>query len=96
MNRRDQRVIMNAIYTGEGHVRPEVQQAVENAIRRYPNTEAEWWLGGVAGIRALLEAIGVDVQAEMEDPKRSGRNKAWDFRRPGSALPVPTEDKGHE
>lgn len=79
MNRRDQRMIMNAVYTKEGHVRHEVQFAVEAAIRQFPNTDAEWWLGGVSAVRALLESIGVEVEREMEDPTRSGSNPGWDY-----------------
>ncbi len=81
MNQRDQRVIMNAVYTKEGSIRPEVLLAVETAIRQFPNMDAEWWLGGVVAIRALLESMGVEVEREMEDSTRSGRNPGWDYPR---------------
>ncbi len=49
------------LYNDEGHVPHELEQLVKEAIQRYPNMDAEWWLGPVAAIRAvndwLLDAL---------------------------------------
>ena len=48
------------LYDENGHVHEELRLAVEAAIKRYPNMEAEQWIGGVAAIRVVadwLEAV---------------------------------------
>ena len=49
----------STIYDSEGHVHPVVLERVESAIQRYPNMQADQWLGGVAAIRAVLDALVV-------------------------------------
>ena len=43
------------LYDSEGHVLPELEQRVKEAIQRYPVMEAEWWLGPVAAIRVVSD-----------------------------------------
>jgi hypothetical protein len=59
--------ILSRLYDQDGHLHAEVQKSVEDAIKRYPNFDAEWWLGGVAAIRAVLGILGIDPDQEREN-----------------------------
>lgn len=39
--------------TPEGHWDPELEQRVAEAIKRFPNFEAEWWIGASAALGAV-------------------------------------------
>jgi len=43
------------LYDENGHVHEELRLAVEAAIKRYPNMDAEQWIGGVAAIRVVAD-----------------------------------------
>jgi hypothetical protein len=47
------------IYTPEGHVDPELERQVAEAIRRYPNFDAEWWIGATAAISVVAKWAGL-------------------------------------
>lgn len=39
----------------EGHWHPELERRVAEAIRRYPNVDAEWWIGASAALFVVDE-----------------------------------------
>lgn len=56
-----------ALRTPDGFIDPDLQHLVEQAIREYPNSDAEWWLGGVAAIR-IVEAWLVERGTLIDGP----------------------------
>jgi hypothetical protein len=53
--------IVRRLYDETGTLYPEVQHGVEDSIKRFPNMEADMWLGGVAAIQTVLELLGIDT-----------------------------------
>ena len=52
------------LYDDDGHVPQELEDRVREAIKRYPNMDADWWLGPVAAIRVVsdwLLAVGEET-----------------------------------
>ena len=57
------RQVLDAIYDETGTLWPRVQESVEEAIKRFPNFDANWWVGGSAAIGALVEtAFGITAE----------------------------------
>lgn len=49
--------LLAVLRTTDGQFPQELESAVADAIRRYPNMAAEWWLGPVAAIRVVEQWI---------------------------------------
>lgn len=54
------------LYDDDGHVPHELEQRVAEAIKRYPNMDADWWLGPVAAIRAVSDWL-LDAERGIGD-----------------------------
>lgn len=48
---------IDAFYTSEGFIEPELLRLVERAIREYPVMDARQWLGGVSAIHEIEDWI---------------------------------------
>jgi hypothetical protein len=42
-----------ALYGKEGHIHQSLLDEVDAAIKRFPNMDAEWWIGGSAAVSVI-------------------------------------------